>query len=394
MLTRIQLKNFRSHADSVLELQPVTLLVGPVGGGKSNLFKAMILIQNSIHRSLIELFPPGLGEFHWVRARWAQETDPVGFTVEMQDLPGFPDQQARYTLQIAPVPDGLYVLEESLARRSPDQAWQWVFERRGFRRTPMGEFGTVEPYDPTILHKVWHQQAGIDLNAPGVRFTKEVARALSRFAYYHLETSELKALGDGQAWERIEYYGGRLPDFIAWTKSDPAGGPVYDTILAQMRELLPGLQTILVTQSDRGQQGIALAFEGHRGYIAAPDLSDGTMFTLGLLCIVNGPQKPAVLCIEEPETGLHPRRLRWVFDRLIGLAYPDAGQQATQVVISSHSPYLVDFFRDLPESVQVVEQTEEGSRITPLVQIQKKLRIPNKDGSIGHEWAMGLFEGV
>jgi energy-coupling factor transporter ATP-binding protein EcfA2 len=393
MLTRLELKNFRNHAQSLLELHPVTLLVGPVGGGKSNLFKAMVMIQNSIHRGLVELFPPGLGEFHWVRTRWAQETDPVGFTVELQDLRGIPDQQARYILQIASSPNGLYVLEETLAQRAPDQPWQWVFERRHFRRA-MGEFGNVDPYDPTILNKVWHQHPDIDRNAPGVVFAKEVARALSRFAYYHLETSELKSLGDGQAWDRIEYYGGRLPDFVAWTKSDPEGMPVYGKILKEMRELLPGLQAILVTQADRGQQGIALEFEGHRGYIAAPDLSDGTMFTLGLLCIIHGPHKPAVLCVEEPETGLHPRRLRWLFDRLVGLAYPPPGHQPTQVLISTHSPYLVDFFRDMPESVQVVEHTTHGSRITSLVQIQQQLHIPAREGGIGHEWAMGLFEGL
>jgi hypothetical protein len=393
MLTLLQLKNFRSHTDSSLEMRPVTLLVGPVGGGKSNIFKAMIMIQNAIHRSLNELFPPGLGEFHWVRARWAQQTDPVGFMIELQDLPAFPEQQARYTLRIATSPAGLYVLEETLARRTANAPWRWVFERRDVRRA-MGEFGDVDPYDTTILNKVWHLGPGIDPDAAAVQFTKEVARALSRFAYYHLETSELKSLGDGQAWDRIEYYGGRLPDFIAWTKSDPDGMPIYDKILAEMRELLPGLQAILVTQTDRGQQGIALSFEGHRGYIAAPELSDGTMYTLGLLCIVHAPHKPNVLCVEEPETGLHPRRLRWVFDRLLGLAYPQPGQQATQVVISTHSPYLVDFFRDMQESVQVVEATAQGSRVTPLVQIQQKLHLPAGDGAIGHEWAMGLFEGV
>ena len=69
-----------------------------------------------------------------------------------------------------------------------------------------------------------------------------------------------------------------------------------------------------------------MSFDGHRGYVAAPDLSDGTVFTLGLLAIVHSLKKPAMLCIEEPETGLHPGRLRWLFDRFMGLAYPDDGQ--------------------------------------------------------------------
>jgi predicted ATPase len=94
-----------------------------------------------------------------------------------------------------------------------------------------------------------------------------------------------------------------------------------------------------------------MSFQDHRGYVAAPDLSDGTMFTLGLLCIAHAPQRPAVLCIEEPETGLHPSRLRWLFDRLIALVYPPNEQPSTQLIFSTHSTYLVDFFRDVPESV-------------------------------------------
>ena len=59
-----------------------------------------------------------------------------------------------------------------------------------------------------------------------------------------LEAADLKALGTGQPWERIGYNGERLPDFIAWAKSEAQ--EVYDTILKQMRELLPGLEDILV----------------------------------------------------------------------------------------------------------------------------------------------------
>jgi len=49
-----------------------------------------------------------------------------------------------------------------------------------------------------------------------------------------------------------------------------------------------------------------MSFRGHRGYISALDLSDGTLFTLGMLCMMRGSRRPAVLCIEEPETGCIP----------------------------------------------------------------------------------------
>src|SRR5271157_5107659 len=138
MIRTLQLTNFRSHAQSILHLEPITLMVGPAGSGKSNVFKAMVVLQNSVHRTLVEMFPPGLGEFHWVRSRWAGETDPIGFCVQIGQLPEYPDCTAEYVLKIADSPAGLYVLEETLARQEGQQPSEWVFQRRR-KRTLMGE---------------------------------------------------------------------------------------------------------------------------------------------------------------------------------------------------------------------------------------------------------------
>jgi predicted ATPase len=393
MIKTLQLTNFRSHAQSTLHLEPMTVMVGPAGSGKSNVFKAMVVLQNSVHRTLVEMFPPGLGEFHWVRSRWAGETDPIGFGVQIGQLPEYPDCTAEYVLRIADSPAGLYVLEETLARRDGLQPAEWVFQRHHYR-AQMGEFGVVEWDMPTILHRVWH---GDDVNqeAPNVRFAKAVAKAISRFGYYHLEVSELKALGTGQFSNRIGYNGQNLADFVAWAKSEPEGAAVYEAILAEIRQLLPSLESIIITQTRTDQQGLAFKFKEQRGYIAAPDMSDGTMYTLGMLGILDAPQKPEALCIEEPETGLHPRRLRWLFEKFVALAYPPAGQAPTQVVLTTHSPSFVDLFRDVLPSVQVVEQQEGRTKITPLPEILQRLHISDeKQEGVGYQWATGLFEGL
>jgi predicted ATPase len=393
MLTRLRLQNFRSHDDTVMDLSPINVLIGPVASGKSNIFGSLVLLQNSVHRSLVELFPPGLGEFHWVRSRWAQETDPIGIEVDVSGISRDPEETARYILKMAAGPEGLYVLEETLARRHPDRPDQWVF-RRSMRRSGLGEFGEVAAYDPTVLNLVRNRDARVDPQAPGPRFAAAVARAISRFGYYHLEVSALKSLGLGQAANRIGYRGQQLPDFIAGIRfgEDRA---VYDRILGEIQEILPDLESLIVTQVEAEQQGLAMSFRGHRGYITARDLSDGTLFTLGLLCIIHGPQHPNLLCIEEPETGLHPRRLRWLFERLLRLAYPPVGEDPTQVVISTHSPYLVDFLGELRDCVHVAERRDGRSCLRRLVDIQAQLHeVPDADEGIGHQWATGLYEGL
>jgi predicted ATPase len=377
-------------------MEPVTLMVGPAGAGKSNVFKAMVALQNLVHRTLIEMFPPGMGEFRLVRSRWAGETDPIEFKVQMDQLPGYPGCTAEYVVKLADAPDpvGVYVLEETLTRRLGDQPAEWVFQRRGVR-TRMGEFGTVEPNSPTVLHRVWHREPSVNFAAPNVGFAIAVAKALSSCGYYHLELTRLRSLGSGQSTERIRYDGGDLPDFIAGAKSDPEHTPIYEAILAEMRQLLPSLESIILTQTRLDRQGLAFTFRDQMGYIAAPDMSDGTMFTLGMLCILNAPQKPLVLCIEEPETGLHPRRLRWLFEKFVTLAYPPAGQLPTQVVLTTHSPSFVDLFKDMLPSIQVVEQREGRTKIQPLPEILQALRMnQDEEDGVGYQWATGLFEGL
>jgi len=393
MIKALQLTNFRSHAQSTLRMEPITLMVGPAGAGKSNVLKAMLVLQNTIHRELVEIFPPGLGEFQWVRSRWADETDPIGFEVQVDQIPDYPDSVAKYVLKVADSPAGLYVLEETLTRRQGQQPEDWVFQRRP-KRLQMGEFGVVEWNGPTTLHRVWHSAPGVHPQSPNVRYAKAVAKALSLFGYYHLEVSELKGLGTGQDTDRVGYYGEGLPDFIAWAKSDPER-TIYESVVSDMRQLLPSLESIIVTQNRADKQGLAFNFEEQRGYTTAPDLSDGTMFTLGMLCILNAPHKPEVLCIEEPETGLHPRRLRWLMEKFVALAYPPIGQVPTQILLTTHSPSFVDLFRDMLPSIQVVEQREGRTKITPLPDILQNLRISDTgEEGIGYQWATGLFEGL
>ena len=388
MIRRLCLENYRSHGNTEVRLEPLSLLVGPAGAGKSNLLKALVFVQNTIQKPIADLFPASSPwEFRLVRSRWANETDPIGFVVDLADVAG---SEARYTLRFADSPDGIYVLEETLQRRDPGKEWRWVFQRRWPGKAELGEFGTVAPRGPSVLNKVWHELRPGE-GPEGPRFAHDVAKALWRTGYYHLETSWLRQLSDDREHDRIGYSGQDVPGFLAGLQREDA--PCYERILAAMRELLPSLDQIVITRVGPDRQGLAMTFLGQRGYINAPDLSDGTLLTLGLLAATNSRKQGTLLCIEEPETGLHPRRIRWLFDRFVELAYP-RGRPPVQIVLTTHSPYLVDLFKDMQGAVSVVEHESGRTKVTNLVDVKAKLHDRTNGDPIGHEWATGLFEGL
>jgi len=90
--------------------------------------------------------------------------------------------------------------------------------------------------------------------------------------------------------------------------------------------------------------------------IPAPQASDGVLLVLAYLAILNLPRPPRLLLIEEPETGVHPRRLREVLGILRKMVEQ---QDRTQVVMTTHSPYVLDLFA--PEEVTLCQREGDGS---------------------------------
>lgn len=91
------------------------------------------------------------------------------------------------------------------------------------------------------------------------------------------------------------------------------------------------------------------------GLLTATMLSDGTLRFLCLVAILLDPNPASLICIEEPETGLHPDALG-----LVGDALREASTR-TQLIVTTHSDALVDRFTDEPESVIVCERDFDES---------------------------------
>ncbi len=119
--------------------------------------------------------------------------------------------------------------------------------------------------------------------------------------------------------------------------------------------------------------------------IPATRLSDGTMRYLCLLAILCDPSPPPLICIEEPELGLHPDILPRLADLLV-----DASER-TQLIVTTHSDVLVDCMTDRPDCVVVCEKHDGKTEMHRLS--NDKLKVWLENYRLGQLWSMGHLGG-
>jgi predicted ATPase len=117
----------------------------------------------------------------------------------------------------------------------------------------------------------------------------------------------------------------------------------------------------------------------------ATRLSDGTLRYLCLLAILCHPNPPPLICIEEPELGLHPDLIVKLADLLREAA------KRTQLIVTTHSDHLVDALSDTPESIVVCEKTNGRTSLSRLD--AKQLTPWLEKYSLGKLWRRGDLGG-
>lgn len=130
---------------------------------------------------------------------------------------------------------------------------------------------------------------------------------------------------------------------------------------------------------------VYLVERGGQVTLPATRLSDGTIRYLCLLAILCHPDPPPLVCIEEPELGLHPD----LIGRLANLLRE--ASERCQLIVTTHSDGLVDALTDIPESVVVCDKEEGNTRLRRLD--RKDLEHWLEDYRLGELWSSGELGG-
>ena len=117
--------------------------------------------------------------------------------------------------------------------------------------------------------------------------------------------------------------------------------PRWDAIVENMREKVSGLKDIRIPTPTPVSRRINLVLKS--GLVIQPnDVSVGVKLLLFFVTLSHHPVPPRTILVEEPEIGVHPKRLEHILGYLRGITKGVHGQEPAQVIMTTHSPYILD----------------------------------------------------
>jgi predicted ATPase len=169
----------------------------------------------------------------------------------------------------------------------------------------------------------------------------------------------------------------------------------FERLNVELGRWLPEFDRVLFSVPGEGMRAFALRTRDGHHEIPAPELSHGTVLALCLLTIASLPEPPMLVGIEEPDRGIHPRLLREVKDALYRLAYPapEDQREPVQVVVTTHSPYFLDLFRDHPEEIVIANKSGLDVTFERLADTPHLSEILG-EANLGDVWYSGILGGV
>jgi predicted ATPase len=170
----------------------------------------------------------------------------------------------------------------------------------------------------------------------------------------------------------------------------------FEALNQELTRWIPEFDKILFETPGQGQRSLALRTREGGHLIKAQNLSQGTLIALALLTIAYMPQPPSIICLEEPDHGLHPRLLRDIRDALYRLAHPEGVNEKrdpVQIIATTHNPYFLDLFREHPEEIVIAEKIGLESKFSRLSDREDLEEILG-DASLSEVWYSGVLGGV
>lgn len=170
----------------------------------------------------------------------------------------------------------------------------------------------------------------------------------------------------------------------------------FAALETEFRRLVPEFSSLEFSEPSPALVEIGARLVDGNELVRADSMSQGMLYLLATLTLSFAPQPPAVVCLEEADRGVHPRTLREIRDALYRLSYPkDFGlkRAPTQIITTTHSPYLLDLFKNHPEEIVLAQKHGRAATFERLSD-RKDLRELLQEAQLGDLWYSGILGGV
>lgn len=345
MLKRLTVRGFKSLQDVSVEFPRMAVLFGPNAAGKSNLLDAIqalsrIGTQRTLADALSEpirgypieafSFPSG-GLADLLSAPTAQ------FSLEADLVRNSEAYRYRVAVEIAPGSGALAVADEYLSPLAKDgtpkgtPAIELIEGKLRLRRKSESGKPRYEPLrqnyailsDPRLGRPLYH--------------TIEQARSeLLEWRTYYLDPRvAMRAAQPPSDVQDIGVLGGEIAPFLYRLRAEHPKH--FDAVSRTLRSIVPSVEEVTVDLDRRRGTLDILIRQGGVDY-SSRIVSEGTLRVLALCAIAVNPWGGSLLAFEEPENGVHPRRLELIAQLLLSLA----SDQGRQVIVTTHSPLFCD----------------------------------------------------
>lgn len=370
MISRVRLKNYRSIGElQVIDLQPITVLVGANNSGKSSFLRFVELARN-----------PNLGlQSLWHRPPMADRELLIEWTVP--NAAGMGPATWSLTAQT----HGTEITStEKVTHDNREIVSNVVAGPSRYSLQLLGthvgtSYGSCAA--PAVLNEFRHRNE--DPYRGATKILAALIDPMRTARDVHLKVDALRADNQLVPKTTIGIEGSGLAGLVAeWQLTQPEMIQVYNDLMSRC---LPELRRVLVQCEQPGS--VRLFFEHVDGeYFDATQVSDGVLIFAGLIAHALVAPPNGIVLLEEPERGIHPRRLTEFVDLLRTIFH----ERGTQFIMATHSTALLNLFRDEPENILAFRRTPGGTAVQKVSEM-KDLAETLSRADPGELLANGVF---
>ena len=380
-IERLRVENYRALKQVELkEITPLTVLLGPNGSGKSTLFDAFSFLSECFQQGLRAAWDRR-GRAKELRTRGA--TGPIVFELKYRERP----KQPLITYHLA--------IDEGT--RGPIVAEEWLQWRRGSHGKPFrfleyqngqGQAASGEMPDEQ------DRRIDIPLRSPDLMAVNTLGQfadhprvaALREFItdwhVSYLSIDDTRSQPEAGPQENLSRTGDNLANVIQYLNEQHPQR--LEEIFGQLRARVPRLERVEAEAMPDGRLLLLIKDTPFDQPVLSRFASDGTLKMLAYLTLLNDPQPPRFIGIEEPENFLHPRLLFGLSEEC------RAASERAQLLITTHSPDFLNGLR--PDEVRILYRDLEGyTHATRCSEIQGVSEFIDAGASLGHLWQEGYF---